>query len=545
MGIVDDLARARDAYERGEWAAAYDGLIAANDDSLAADDFARLATAAYLHGKQSECLEALQRAFNAHLDDGNPVAAIRCGFWIALVLLTSGERAVGAGWVARSQRLLDEQPHDIVERGYLLIHEMYRHIFQGEFAPAHEMAREITAYGHRFKEPDLVAMGLSAQGRMLMYGGRVPDGLALLDEAMVSIASGEVSPILSGQIYCLMIDACQEISDFGRASEWTSALTSWCDAQPGLVPFTGQCAVHRGQIMRVHGAYGEALDEFQRAVERYVQAGGNPAAGLALSERGEVLRILGDYAAAEDAYAEAISFGHEPQPGLALLWLAKGRTGAAVAAIRRLLAETHDPVHRSQLIPAAVEILLDSGTADENTTLVGELVGELTELGKAFGCVALEAMSAYATASVALQAGDPPGALPHLRRAISLWNRVGSPYEVARCRMLVGRAVRLLGDDDSAVTELTSARRTFAELHAAPAERAAAALLAPTTPGGLSAREVEVLRLVAAGRSNLEIATTLVLSEKTVARHLSNIYTKIDVSSRTAAAAFAFEHRLV
>jgi DNA-binding CsgD family transcriptional regulator len=541
MGIVDDLARAREAYEHGEWAAAYDGLIAANSAALDGDDFARLATAAYLRGKQSDCLEALQRAFHAQLEAGNAVAAIRCGFWLALVLLTSGEQAVGAGWVARSQRLLDEQPDEIVERGYLLIHAMYRHIFLGEFGPAHELALEISEYGRRFKDPDLIAMGLSAQGRMLMYGGRVPDGLALLDEAMVSIASGKVSPILSGQIYCLMIEACQEISDFGRASEWTSALTSWCDAQPGLVPFTGQCAVHRGQIMRVHGAYGEALDEFQRAVERYVEAGGSPAAGLALSERGDVLRILGDYGAAEDAYEQATSFGHEPQPGLALLWLARGRTGAAVAATRRLLAETRDPVHRSQLLPAAVQILLDSGEADE----AAALVGELADLGQAFGCAALQAMSAFATASVTLQAGDPAGALPYLRKATSLWGRVGSPYEVARCRMLVGRAFRMLGDEDSAVAELTAARRSFAELRAAPAERAAAELLAPTTPGGLTAREVEVLRLIAAGRSNSEIATALVLSEKTVARHLSNIYTKIDVSSRTAAAAFAFENRLV
>jgi ATP/maltotriose-dependent transcriptional regulator MalT len=541
MGIIDDLNKAREAYEHGAWAAAYDGLMAAGTDALDADDFARLATAAYLRGKHSDCLEAMQRAFHAHLEAGNAAAAVRCGFWLALVLLTSGEQAVGTGWVARSQRLLDEQPDDVVERGYLLIHEMYRQIFQGEYGPAHELALEITDYGRRFKDPDLSAMGLSSQGRLLMYGGRVPEGLALLDEAMVSIASGEVSAILAGQIYCLMIEACQEISDFGRASEWTSALTTWCDTQPGLVPFTGQCAVHRGQIMRVHGAYREALDEFQRAVERYVEAGGSPAAGRALSERGDVLCILGDYLAAETAYEQAISLGHEPQPGLALLWFAKGRTDAALAAMKRLLAETHDPVHRSQLIPAAVEIMLDSDERDQ----VSALIGELADLAKGFGCAALEAMSAFATARVTLRDGDPAGALPYLRKASSLWSRVGSPYEVARCRMQIGLACRALGDEDSAVSELTAARRTFADLRAAPAERAVAALLAPATPGGLTARELEVLRLVAAGRSNPEIANALVLSEKTVARHLSNIYTKLDVASRTAAAAFAFENRLV
>lgn len=541
MGIIDDLNSAREAYEQGAWAAAYDGLKAADADALDADDLARLATAAYLRGKRSDCLESMQRAFHLHLESGQTLAAARCGFWVALVLLTSGEEAVGAGWVARSQRLVDQQPDDVVERGYLLIHVMYRHIFENDFGLAHEFALEITRYGRAFRDADLTAMGLSSQGRLLMYGGRIPEGLALLDEAMASVTSGEVSPIISGQVYCSMIEACQEISDFGRASQWTSALTSWCAAQPGLVPFTGQCAVHRGQIMRVHGAYHEALDEFQRAVERYVEEEGSPAAGLALSERGDVLRILGDYAAAEQAYEEATAFGYEPQPGLALLWQAKGRSDAALAAVRRLLAETSDPVHRSRLIPAAVEIMLAADKGDQ----VSPLTAELADLAKGFGCAALQAMSAFATASLALRDGDAAGALPYLRKATSLWGRVGSPYEVARSRMSIGVACRALGDETTAVSELTAARRMFADLRAVPAERAVAALLAPTTPGGLSARELEVLRLLASGRSNPEIASALVLSEKTVARHLSNIYAKLDVSSRTAAAAFAFEQRLV
>ena len=342
MGVVEELIRAREAYGRREWLAAYDGLSDAAPDELAADDFVRLATAAYLLGRRNDCVQALQRAYQLNLDAGDTLAAVRSAFWLALVLLTSGETAIGGGWVARSQRLLAEADGDVVERGYLLIHLMYRHIFAGEFAAAYELAEQIAGYGHRYRDPDLIAMGLSSQGRLLLYGGRVPEGLALLDESMVGVAAGEVSTIFAGNIYCSMIEACQEIADFDRAARWTAALTTWCAQQPGLVPFTGQCAVHRGQIMRAQGAFDEALTEFDLAVQRYLADQAPGPAGLAMAERGDVLRIRGDLTGAQAAYERAVAFGHEPQPGLALLWLAQGRTEAAVAAIRRLLGEAAD-----------------------------------------------------------------------------------------------------------------------------------------------------------------------------------------------------------
>jgi tetratricopeptide (TPR) repeat protein len=267
------------------------------------------------------------------------------------VLLTSGETAIGGGWVSRSQRLLADVEDDVVERGYLLIHLMYKHIFADEFDTARQLAEQITDYGYRFRDPDLTAMGLSGQRRMLLYCGRVPDGLALLDESMVSVAAGEVSIIFAGNIYCSMIEGCQEVGDFDRAARWTAALTTWCSEQPGLVPFTGQCAVHRGQIMRAQGAFDEALTEFDLAVQRYLADQTPGPAGVAMAERGDVLSIRGDFVGAHAAYEQAVAFGHEPQPGLALLWLAEGRTEAAAAAIQRLLGETRDQVHRSQLLP--------------------------------------------------------------------------------------------------------------------------------------------------------------------------------------------------
>ena len=376
---------------------------------------------------------------------------------------------------------------------------------------------------------------------MMIYSGRVPEGLALLDEAMVEISTAEVSPIIAGMVYCAMIEACQELSDFSRAASWTTALTKWCDAQPGLVPFTGQCSLHRGQIMRLHGAYDEALAEYALAQRRY-QAEGTPApAGRALTEQGDVQRIRGRLDEAEAAYQKAAELGHEPQPGLALVWLARGRTAAAISAINRLLAEAQGPVHQSWMLPAAVEILVSAGLVDQARQHSDELAG----IASSFGNAALRAMARYAAATVHLASGETEDALSNARESSRLWSEVGSPYESARARVLVARALRELGDEDSATAEFAVARRTFAEVGAAPAAHEVDRLLGRERPGGLTEREVEVLRLVAAGRSNHEIADVLVLSQKTVERHLSNIFTKLDVPSRTAAAAYAHEHGLM
>jgi ATP/maltotriose-dependent transcriptional regulator MalT len=543
MGVVEELVRAREAYDRREWVAAYDGLSDAG--VLAADDFDRLATAAYLLGRRNDCIAAMQRAYRSHVDGGELAAAVRAASSLAMVLLDGGETAVAGGWVARARRLLDDLSGDLsgdgVEHGYLLVPEMFLHVFAGEFAAALAVAAQVEDYGRRFHEPDLLAQGGLVRGRMLLFGGQVAEGLTLLDEAMVAVAAGEVSPIVAGHLYCAMVEGCQQVADFTRAAEWTTNLTRWCGSQPDLVPFTGQCAVHRGQIMRIHAAFTEALDEFERAVARYVEAGSDPAAGLAWAERGEVLRVRGDYDGAEAAFDHAVSYGHDPQPSLALLWLARGRTDAAVAAIRRVLSETGDPVHRVQHLAAATEVLLAAGAVDE----ASRAADELAETAERFGVPALIARAAHARGVVALAESQPARAVPILRRAAQVWSRLDAPYECARSRLLVGRALRDLGDEESALAELSAACRVFDEVGARPDAREVRGLITPSYPAGLTGREVEVLRLVASGRSNPDIAAELFLSEKTVARHLSNIFTKLDVRSRTAAAAFAFEHHLV
>lgn len=541
MDVVEELQRAHEAFDRRDWLAAYQGLSEARSDALLAADFADLATAAFLVGRHNDCIQALQRAHQAHLDAGDEHAAVRCAFWLTMTLMDRGEHAVASGWISRAERLLDAFENDSVEHGYFLFLRMLGHILGGDPATGFDEATELTSYGKRFGDGDLLAAGLMAQGRCLLYLGRVPEGVRLLDEAMIGVTTGEVSPIFAGHTYCSLIEACQEISDFDRVAQWTTALTSWCGSQVGLVPFTGQCAVHRGQVMRVHGTFEQAIAEFDGAAARYVAAQTPDAAGLAFAEKGDLLRIRGQHDAAEEAFQRAISLGHDPQPAHALLSLARGRTDAAAAAVRRMLGEPRDPIHRSQLLPGAIDVLL----AGNDLVAARPLVAELAAVGEGFESSSLRAMAGHALGALALAEGRPEQALAALRPALQGWRDLGWPYETACTQALLGRAYRELGDLESATAELTAAARVLAVLGAEPAAREVDRLLAPgPLPGGLTAREAEVLRLVASGSSNPEIAAALFLSEKTVARHLSNIFTKLDVRSRTAAAAYAFDHGL-
>lgn len=543
MGVVDEMVRAREAYERRDWLTAFEALDEASPE--VGDDFDRLGAAALLVGRKNDCVTAYQRAFGAHLEAGEPMAAVRSAFFLGYQLISTWEPAVAAGWRARAGRLVDEAraagAADVVEQGYLLILDLLAQVGQGAWEEAAGTAAAITGYGRRFADPNLLAMGLASEGRLATRSGKVQHGLGLLDEAMVLLTATETSPIISGDVYCLMIEACQDLSDFDRAAQWTSTLTSFCESQPGLVAFTGQCSLHRGQIMRVRGAFAPALEEFRAAIARYLAAGTAPPAGIAYAEVGNVLRIQGEYAAADAAFAEAVVLGFDPQPGLALLWHARGREADALAAVRRLTGEPRDPVGRTQVLPGAIAVLLAAGEVEE----AGALVAELSATAEEIGCDALQAMAAFASGTHLMATGQPVTAAPVLRQAGRTWAALSSPYEAARCRLELGRALLAVGDAGSAAGEIAAARTAFADLGAVPDERDAAALGDPSPPGGLTARETEVLRLVAAGRTNPEIAAMLVLSEKTVARHLSNIFGKLEVRTRTAAAAYAFEHHLL
>ena len=457
MGVVDELLRARADFERGEWTAALQAWSGVEPDRLSADDLSALGVAAFLVGRREVAVETFQRAFRSCEGSGDLAGAIASAFHLSMLFGTGGEPALAAGWTARAQRLLEELGRDAVATGYVAFLRMHAYLAAADWPAAAACAAETVAAAGRHGDRDLLALGLCSQGRLRIYSGQVAAGLALLDEAMAGVTAGEVSAIVFGHVYCAAIEGCQEIADLGRVAEWTSALHRWCAAQPGLVAFTGQCAVHRGQVMRLRGAWVEALEELTLAVERYRRVGSMDAAGLAECERGDLLRLRGEYAAAEEAYQRSGEHGYDPQPGLALLWLARGSDRAASAAVRRLLDEPGAPVRRARLLPGAIDLLVATGQVDDARSAAVELDGVATDIATS----ALVAQAAYASAAVELAAGDPSGALPYLRKARRLWARVDSPYESARVRHLTGRALAALGDHESARQEWESARDAF------------------------------------------------------------------------------------
>jgi ATP/maltotriose-dependent transcriptional regulator MalT len=543
--VADALQRGRESYARREWHDAYESLSRADQAGpLAVEDLELLATAAAMVGRMDDYFGILERLHHAQLDAGDALGAARAAGWLGMNLGMRGEIARAGGWFGRAQRLVEGVGRDCVEQGYLLMPVAFQQLAAGAYDAASDAAAGAAAFGERFGDRDLFAIAVELQGLVRIKQGRVEEGLRLLDESMVAVTAGEVSPIYTGIVYCGVIAGCEEAFDVRRAQEWTAALTRWCGEQPQMVAFTGRCLAHRAGILQLHGEWRDALEEARLARERAEQAMNQPAAGQAFYQQGDLHRLQGDVAAAEAAYRDANRFGREPQPGLALLRLGEGDAEGAVAAIRRVLGETAAPLDRAKLLPAFVEITLAVGDAEAARTACREL----EEIAAGQESAMLNAIAAHARGAVDLAEGDAQEALVALRRAWQVWQELEAPYEAARARVLVGLACRALGDDVTAEMELDAARWIFQQLGAAPDLARVDALTtraAPRDTHGLTAREVEVLRLVAAGKTNREVASELVVSEHTVARHVQNIFAKLGVSSRTAATAFAFERDLV
>jgi DNA-binding CsgD family transcriptional regulator len=530
MSVAVDEARA--AHAAQQWRRAFDAYAALGE--LEAADLDRYAESAMMLGRLQEYFAIRERAHDEALERGDLVGAAMAAFWGGMQRVVAGDVAAGGGWLARAGRLVAEDGSDSLPAAYMSIAGSFEAMSSGDLEGCLGLLDRAVAAGRRLRSADVVALALHQQGLVLLEHGRADAGLAKLDEAMVELSSGRLSPMVTGIVYCGALSGCWSAYELRRAQQWTAAMTDWCDAQPELANFTGECKVRRAELKQLRGQWADAEAELAGVSDAEADAW---AAGMAAYLRGNLDRLQGRFGDAEEAFAEASRLGTDPQPGLALLRLARGSVQAAAAMVRRCLAEAQEDGKRVEVLAAAVEVLAAAGETEAS----GDAVGQLRELATKCRTPVVVALSAHATAAWQLASGHPETSLPAAREALRHWVEIRAPHQEARTRLVIADACRALDDAESADLQLAAARELLESLGATP-ELAA---LFPSRDGLLSPREVEVLRLLATGATNRAIAGQLVLSERTVDRHVSNIFAKIGVSSRSAATAYAFEHQLV
>ncbi|MGW1342679.1 LuxR C-terminal-related transcriptional regulator [Kribbella sp. NPDC002412] len=506
---------------------------------LELDDLDRLALAAYLAGEDEQATQLWTRAHHEATRAGERQRAVRYAVRIGAGLLFRGETAPAMGWLARAGRALEGLGYG-AEHAWVLTWNAFVQLWAGDPENAQPAFAEGVAAGRRCGDPDLVTMARLGEGMSLLMQGQVPAAMALLDEVMAGVTSGEASPMYAGIAYCTVIAGCSGVFDLRRAREWTAALSRWCESQPDLVPFRGNCLVHRCELMQLDGAWSDAVAAARDACDRLSGAVRWDTLGSAYYQLGELQRLRGEHADAEDSYRKASEAGRSPEPGLALLRLAQGRVDVATSVLTRALHEVLEPPARARILPAYVETMLAAG----EVASARASANELRQIAESMDVPYLRAVSASAEGAVLLAEGEPGPALRTLRVAVGAWRSLAAPYETARVRVLVGLACAELGDSETSAVEIDGARSTFEELGAQPDLQRLDDLVGRVA-GALTAREAEVLRLLATGRTNRAIARELGLAEKTVARHVSNIFAKTGVPSRAAATAYAYEHRLI
>jgi DNA-binding NarL/FixJ family response regulator len=529
----ESLARAREAYAQQDWPTAAAAYASLATDILSADDLAAYADTQFWLGRSEDQLRLGAAAYDAFRAESRSGGAAMAAVLLGILHMARGDEAQGTGWIRHAGRLADGLPEGVVHGFILFLTAVEGNLQAGRPTDAVVAARRLQDLGRRLDEPDIVAIGIQAEGRALIKAGHTAEGLALVDEAMVAALDGRLTPFTLGILYCHTIAACHEVADLRRMARWTDLTEKWLGTLPATLPsggpFGGLCAVHRAQLHLLRGAWGEA----ERAALQVVQlldTGRLDYAAEAWYVVAESRRLRGDAGAAE-AYDEAHARGRNPQPGRALLRLAHGDAEGAARSVRSAVAAAGaDPLRRAPLCAAAVETAVAAGRLQD----ADAAAAELEETASIYATSGLEAMAATARGAVLLADGRAEEALPVLAGAYRDWQQLGAGYAAARACVLLAEAYRTLGDAESAASEEALAKATF--------ERLGARWPAPETPDGLTARECQVLALVAEGRSNRQIAEVLFISDRTVARHLTNIFHKIDVESRTQAARYAIDH---
>jgi ATP/maltotriose-dependent transcriptional regulator MalT len=545
---ADPLAPARAALARADWEGAHGAATAAcvegADAVTAAERDVLLADASWWLGRLDDCIARREAAYHAFVDLGDTRRAGQCAVWLYEHHCFKAQPAMAGGWLRRARRALGGD-EGCVEHGALVLREAEAAHGRGDLEEAAARARETIDLARALDSPDLEAESLQTLARVLVDQGRVAEGLAHYDEAMLLAVEGTLGPYATGKVYCSLISACEQVGDLSRAAEWTDATARWAGDHPFAI-FPGICRVHRASALTWRGELARAEQEADRACAELVDLH-VPNAAAAFAEVGDIRRRLGDLDGAEVAFARALELCGRSCAGLALLRLAQGRVDAAQRVIEGCLVDAAwSRLGRARVLPAHAQISIAAGALDAALPSADEL--EAT--AAAFDTAVLRATALATRGRVLLAQRDALAAASRLRDALDEWNALHVPYEIATTTTLLGQALRAGGDEEGAAAAFATAEALFDRIGARLEARLTrdsrvVAASHPARPAGLTEREVEVLQLVAAGYPNKEIAAELVLSEKTVSRHLSNIFTKIGVSSRAAATAFAFRHDLV
>jgi DNA-binding CsgD family transcriptional regulator len=541
MGAYPDVV----AGEHPDWRSVHAALSERDDRSLTAAELDTLAESLFWLDRPDDSMAVRGRAFAAHVDNGDHSGALMAAWQLFYDHSLVGEMALASGWLERARRYASDV-EGTAAGGFLAVAEadcacLAGALDEAALAEALTHAERAVTIGHQHGDSDLMAMALQAKGRMLVALDRHEEGLAALDEAMVAVINGELSPLFTGWVFCNALSTCHDLADLTRGLQWSNAAMKWCADLPDGRLYPGICRVHVVELESLRGSWPEAAAHARLACEELTRH--DPRyAGEAHYLIGELHRMTGELDLAEEAFVRGHHLGRVPQPGLARVRLAQGRVGPAVKALQLALDPAPAaPLQRAELLAALVDAQLTAGDRNAAQEAAGALESMVEEVSSDY----LRALALVTTAAVLLATGDASRAHRAADGATATFRSLHLPYCEARAQTVRGAAAAALGERDVADLDLAAALATFSRLGAEPDARRVQAMLGEAPPSPLSNRETEVLRLVARGGTNKEIAAELVLSEHTVARHLSNIYTKLGVGSRSAATAFAYEHSLI